>query len=171
PERNDFPDIDMDFEHTRREEMKEYLREKYGYVLGISTYTEYHGKSLVKALGRVLCIDLEEVEKVNAKYNDLDEFEISDNTKEFRVRHPEVLPNAKTLDGHITASGAHAAGVVVSSIPMHLIVPVESRTDPDDKTRRIKVSGFNMDEVAEVGLIKFDLLGLSNLTIIHDAVD
>jgi DNA polymerase-3 subunit alpha len=172
-ERNDFPDIDMDFEHTRRDEMKDYVREKYGEALSLSTFTTMKAKGVVKAICRILAIPLDEAEKVTKHFNDLDEYELgeADQLKTFRARHPEVLPLAKKLIGHISAGGMHPAGVVVANRPMHQIVPIESRTDPEDKKNRVTVCGYDMNDSEEVGLIKFDFLGLDCLTVMHSCID
>jgi DNA polymerase-3 subunit alpha len=183
PSRDDFPDIDMDFEHRRRDEMKEYIREKYGEALSISTYTELQAKSLFKSISRALCIPLSEVEPITKHFTTLDEFESvaaarsSDGTSTypkvaaFHLAHPEVLVEARKLEGHISAAGMHAAGIVVANRSMHEIVPIETRTDPQDKTKRVPVAAYDMNDVAKVGLIKLDFLGLDALTVIHDCVD
>lgn len=172
-ERNDFPDIDMDFEHTRRDEMKEYVRQKYGEALSLSTFTTLKAKSLVRSLSRVFAIPLDEVDKACKHFNDLDEYELGEapGLKEFKARHPEILPIAKKLEGHISAAGMHAAGLVVANRPMHEIVPIETRTDPEDKKNRVTVSAYDMNDSEAVGLIKFDFLGLDCLTVIHNCVD
>lgn len=173
PSRSDFPDIDMDFEHTRRDEMKQYMEEKYGERLGLATYTRFQAKGCVQSIARALAIPLQEVMDANKHYNTLDEYEQGTAPKlvSFRNRHPEVGVYARELEGHITATGAHAAAVVVADRPMTEIVPVETRTDPEDKKQRIPVSAWDMWDAEKAGLIKFDFLGLNTLSVIHSCID
>lgn len=170
PERTEYPDIDLDIEDRRREELKAYIEEKYGESVSISTFTTLAGKSIIRSIGRALAIPLPEVDDVCKRFKDLDDFE-SEATKEFRAAHPEVLPLAEKLQGHVSASGMHAAAVVVANRPLEQILPIESRTNPEDKKTRVPVTAYAMDDVAAVGLIKFDFLGLNTLSVIHDAID
>lgn len=170
PERTEFPDIDLDIEDRRREELKAYIEEKYGESVSISTFTTLAGKSVIRSIGRALAIPLNEIDEVCKRFKDLDDFE-SDATLEFRAAHPEVAQLAQKLQGHISASGMHAAAVVVANRPLEQILPIESRTNPEDKKTRVPVTAYAMDDVAAVGLIKFDFLGLNTLSVIHDAVD
>jgi DNA polymerase-3 subunit alpha len=171
--RPDWPDADMDFEHTRREEMKNYMEERWGEKLGLATYTRFQAKGLILKIASALAIPLAEVTAANKHYNDLKEYESGDATalKTFRTKYPEVGIYAKALEGHITSSGAHAAAVVIADRPMTDIVPVESRTDPEDKKKRIPISAWDMHDAEEAGLIKFDFLGLNTLSVIHSCVD
>lgn len=170
-ERNDFPDIDMDFEHLRRDEMKEYVREKYGEMLSLPTFAEFKAKGLIRSIARALSIPLDEVNAACKHFETLEEYEYAEATGPFRAKYPEILPLAQKLEGHISGTGMHAAGVVVASVPMNQIVPIETRVDPDDKKMRVPVSAFDMTDAEELGLIKFDFLGLNTLTVIHDAID
>jgi DNA polymerase-3 subunit alpha len=172
-ERNDFPDIDMDFEHRGRDEMKEYVKQKYGGAASLSTYSEFQAKGLIKSIARVLSIPLKEVEEVTKQILNMKEFEESKNDKvvAFKARYPEILPIAKKFTGQISGAGMHAAGVVIADRPLTDICPIESRTDPEDKTKRVTVCAFNGEDSEAVGLLKFDFLGLVTLTVIHDCID
>lgn len=172
-ERNDFPDIDMDFEHTRRDEMKDYVREKYGEALSLSTFTRLKAKGLIRSLSRVLAIPLDEVDKACKHFNDLDEYEYGSapGLDEFKARHPEILPLARKLEGHISAAGMHASGLVVANTDMASIVPIETRTDPQNKKMRVAVTAYDMEDAEKINLIKLDFLGLDALTVIHNCVD
>lgn len=171
PSRPDFPDIDMDFEHTGRDEMKRYMEEKYGEKLSLCTYSEFKAKGLIASICKALGMKESEIRACTKHFNTLDEYETAEGTKSFRTRYPEILPLAKELEGHISQTGAHAAAVVVADRPFNEIVPIETRTDPENKKLRIQVAGFNMWDAEEVGLIKMDFLGLVNLSIIHSCVD
>lgn len=170
-ERNDFPDIDMDFEHHRRDEMKTYMEEKWGERLSLCTYAEFKAKGLFASVCKSLGFKEAEIRAVTKHFNTLDEYEEAEGTKSFRAKNPEVLQYCRALEGHVSGTGMHAAGVVVADRPMHEIVPIESRTDPENKKLRVAVSGFNMGDSEEMGLIKMDFLGLVNLSQIHDCVD
>lgn len=173
PERDDYPDIDMDFEHTRRDEMKEYMAEKYGEKYNLSTYGRFQAKGLVRKIASALAIPLPEVNEACKHFEDLEGYRTGDapKLKSFRKSHPEIEIYADKLEGHITNNGIHAAGVVIADRPMTKIAPVESRPNPDNKKQRDPVVAFDMWDAEEVGLIKFDFLGLSNLSIIHSCVD
>jgi DNA polymerase-3 subunit alpha len=95
----------------------------------------------------------------------------SPNTKEFRTRYPEVVWLADKLRGRIRSVGVHASGVVVAKDNLRNYAPVESRADASDSVSgRIPVVGYDMDTVADVGLIKLDVLGLKTLSVISDTL-
>ncbi len=169
--RDDFPDIDMDFQTTGRDEMKRYMRDKYGEKASLSTYSEFKAKGLVASICKALGMEEAPVRAATKHFSTVDEYETSDALKSFRARNPEIGPLARQLEGHVSGTGMHAAGVVVADRPLSEIVPIESRTDPEDKTRRVAVTAFDMNDAAELGLNKMDFLGLNNLDVIHDAVD
>lgn len=171
PSRPDWPDIDMDFEHRGRDEMKDYVEEKYGERYSLCTYSQFRAKGLIASVGKVLGLKESEVRAATKHFSTMDEYESADALKGFRAKHPEILPIARDFEGQISGTGMHAAGVVIANRPMETIVPIESRTDPDDKKLRVPVTGFDMDDAEKVGLLKFDFLGLANLSIVHDAID
>jgi DNA polymerase-3 subunit alpha len=95
----------------------------------------------------------------------------SPNTKEFRLKYPEVTWLAEKLRGKIRSVGVHAAGVVVAKDDLRKFAPVESRADSDDDVSgRIPVVAYDMDTVADIGLIKMDALGLKTLSVIADTL-
>ncbi|NDB59976.1 hypothetical protein EB001_16235, partial [bacterium] len=95
----------------------------------------------------------------------------SPNTKEFRAKYPEVTWLAEKLRGKIRSVGVHAAGVVVAKDDIRKYAPVESREDAQDKVSgRIPVVAYDMDTVADIGLIKLDALGLKTLSVISDTI-
>ncbi len=171
PERNDFPDIDTDFEDRRRKEVKDYLKKKFKHVASISTYTYFKDKGVVRDAARVFMIPLSDVNKALKQVDTFEEFMESPNTKEFRTKYPEVLWLAENLRGRIRSVGVHAAGVVVAKDDIRKYAPVESREDSQDKVSgRIPVVAYDMDTVADIGLIKLDALGLKTLSVISDTV-
>ena len=171
PERNDFPDIDTDFEDRRRKEVKDYLKKKFKHVASISTYTYFKDKGVVRDAARVFMVPLQEVNRALKPVDTFEDFIDSPNTKEFRMKYPEVVWLAERLRGRIRSVGVHAAGVVVAKDDIRKFAPVESREDAQDKVSgRIPVVAYDMDTVADIGLIKLDALGLKTLSVISDTV-
>jgi DNA polymerase-3 subunit alpha len=171
-ERNDFPDIDTDFQDTRRGEVKEYLRKKFKNVASISTYQYFKDKGVVRDAARVFMVPLHEVNKALKSVETFEEFEMSTNTQEFRQRFPEVLELAKNLRGRIRGTGIHAAGIVVAKEPIRNYAPIETRADTSDSVSgRIPVVAYDMDQAADIGLIKIDALGLKTLSVISNTVE
>jgi len=171
PERNDFPDIDTDFEDRRRKEVKEYLKKKFKNVASISTYTYFKDKGVVRDAARVFMIPLQEVNRALKSVDTFEDFVDSPNTKEFRLKYPEVVWLAERLRGKIRSVGVHAAGVVVAKDDIRNYAPIESREDAQDKVSgRIPVVAYDMDTVADIGLIKLDALGLKTLSVISDTL-
>jgi len=171
PERNDFPDIDTDFEDRRRKEVKDYLKKKFKHVASISTYTYFKDKGVVRDAARVFMVPLSDVNRAMKSIDTFEDFIESPNTKEFRIKYPEVVWLAERLRGKIRSVGVHAAGVVVAKDDIRKYAPVESREDAQDKVSgRIPVVAYDMDTVADIGLIKLDALGLKTLSVISDTL-
>ena len=171
PERNDFPDIDTDFEDRRRKEVKDYLKKKFKHVASISTYTYFKDKGVIRDAARVFMVPLSDVNRAMKSIDTFEDFVESPNTKEFRTKYPEVLWLADRLRGRIRSVGVHAAGVVVAKDDLRKYAPVESRADASDLVSgRIPVVAYDMDTVADIGLIKLDALGLKTLSVISDTL-
>jgi len=171
PERNDFPDIDTDFEDRRRKEVKDYLKKKFKHVASISTFTYFKDKGVVRDAARVFMVPLGEVNKALKSVDTFEDFVESPNTREFRAKYPEVTWLAERLRGKIRSVGVHAAGVVVAKDDIRKYAPIESREDAQDKVSgRIPVVAYDMDTVADIGLIKLDALGLKTLSVLSDTI-
>ncbi|UEM46868.1 DnaE-like DNA polymerase III [Streptomyces phage Targaryen] len=171
PERNDFPDIDTDFEDARRGEVKEYLRKKYGHVASIATYGYFKDKQVIKDAARVFCIPVGEVNRALKFVDKWEQFLSSPTTEEFRKKYPEVIKLAERLRGRIRQSGMHAAGVVIANQPLANFAPIETAKDPNDPNGpRIPLVAMDMDQAADLGLVKLDALGLKALSIIRDSL-
>ena len=171
PERNDFPDIDTDFEDRRRKEVKDYLKKKFKHVASISTYTYFKDKGVIRDAARVFMVPLSDVNRAMKSIDTFEDFIDSPNTKEFRTKYPEVVWLADRLRGRIRSVGVHAAGVVVAKDDLRKYAPVESRADASDLVSgRIPVVAYDMDTVADIGLIKLDALGLKTLSVISDTL-
>jgi DNA polymerase III subunit alpha len=171
PERNDFPDIDTDFMDRRRGEVKDYLKKKFKHVASISTYTYFKDKGVIRDVARAFLVPLGEVNKALKGVETFEEYETSQSTEEFRKKYPEVTKYASMLRGKIRSNGMHAAGVVVAKDDISKYVPIETRKDPNDSVSgRIPVVAYDMEQTADLGLIKLDVLGLKTLSVIDDAL-
>jgi DNA polymerase-3 subunit alpha len=169
PDRPDWPDLDMDFEHTRREEVKAYVRRAYKYVASIATFGYFRDKGTVRDAARVLGIPLSEVNRTLKQVNDFDDYCHSPKSADFRKKYPQVEKLAHELQGNIRSVGMHAGGLVVANRPLSDIVPVQTASMPKNPAApRVPVVAVDMREIEEIGLIKFDFLGLSALTVIAE---
>jgi DNA polymerase III subunit alpha len=169
PERNDFPDIDSDIADSRRDELKTYLEKEYKNVASIATFLEFKGKGVVRDVSRAFNVPLADVNKVLKTVDDWDDFVSSKSAQWFRMKYPEVVKYGDQLRGRIRGTGIHAAGVVTAKEPIFKYAPLETRVAPGTKDR-IPVVAVDMDEAADIGLIKLDVLGLKTLTVIDETI-
>lgn len=173
PDRNDWPDIDTDFEDARRDEVKDYLRRRWPHVANIATFGFFKEKGVVRDVSRVFKVPLGEVNSVLKEVEDWEDYAESTHEKvvSFREKYPEVLSFGERLRGRIRQAGVHAAGVVVSKHPIDNYAPVETREDKNDKANDRKPTvAYDMTVCEEIGLIKLDVLGLKTLSVMHDTV-
>ncbi|MBQ1489695.1 MAG: DNA polymerase III subunit alpha [Eubacterium sp.] len=175
PERVSMPDIDVDFCIERRGEVIEYVRQKYGRdnVSQIITFGTMKAKAVVRDVGRALNMSYADADRI-AKAIPFDlkmtidkALETSPDLKAMyeedeAVRH--VLDMSRKLEGMPRHASTHAAGVVISRLPLDEYVPLYM-TDKGVATQ------FNMTTIEELGLLKMDFLGLRNLTVIRDALE
>lgn len=169
-ERVSWPDIDMDFEDKRRNEIREYLRQRWGEdcVAGISTYGEFKPKSVVKNIASAFRVPFDQMNKITPQFETVEEFKTLAAAKDIVKQYPEIIPAATKLQNRIRSAGAHPGGIVVSQIPLWNVIPIETRTERGNN--RVKVTAFSMEEVEAVGLIKFDILGVKALAVINDCI-
>ncbi|MEK7212055.1 MAG: DNA polymerase III subunit alpha, partial [Patescibacteria group bacterium] len=175
PERIQMPDIDIDFADTRRDEVLAYAREKYGEdrVAQIITFGTMAARAAVRDAGRALGLSYAlcdqvaklipfnlKLEEAIAKVPELKEL----NDKNEDVK--KVLTAAKHLEGVARHASVHACGTVISKNALVNHVPLQLA--PQDRANVI--TQFEMHSVEDLGLLKIDLLGLKNLTIIEEAV-
>ncbi len=176
PERISMPDIDVDFCQDRRDEVLKYVTEKYGqdHVTQIITYGTMMAKGVIRDVGRVLDIPYSECDKlaklVPNKLNITlkDAVEQEPRLKEITKKDPrmaELMEIALHLEGQVRHASKHAAGVVISEEPLTEYLPL-FKTPKDEITTQ-----FDMNGVEKIGLVKFDFLGLRNLTVIRKAED
>lgn len=177
------PDIDIDFGSRDIDKMFDYITEKYGAdnVCHIGTFTTYAPKGAIKAICRVMQVpfmdannmtdiidvkakslakELEENEKVKDKY-------YNDSTPySRRLTFKDIYDYAMRIEGIISHRGVHAAGIVISPINLEEIVPIRA-----DKNAKLLVSSWAMDDVENVGLVKYDFLRLDNLDAIKETAN
>ncbi len=186
PGRIDYPDIDMDFEDTRRKEIFKYLVKKYGEenVCQIGTVGRMKGKQALQDVGRFFEVPHSETNKITkhiiqrssgdarASQSVVDSFKEFDVCKEYNEKYPMVLKHVIKLEGKARQVGIHAAGIQIADKPMHTIVPLEYRETKDDagNKERIKVAGLDWLECQGLGLVKLDVLGLRTLSILKTAL-
>ncbi|MCW9682423.1 DNA polymerase III subunit alpha [Dolichospermum planctonicum UHCC 0167] len=181
PERKSMPDIDTDFCIDKRDQVIEYVTEKYGVerVAQIITFNRLTSKAVLKDVARVLDIPYNESDKmakmipvVRGKPTKL-KVMISDETPEpeFKAKYdndPTVrrwIDMAMRIEGTNKTFGVHAAGVVISAEPLDELVPLQRNNDGSVITQ------YFMEDLESLGLLKMDFLGLRNLTLIQKTID
>ncbi len=175
PERVSPPDFDIDFCQSRRGEVIQYVKNKYGadHVAQIITFGSLGAKSVIRDVGRVLeipfskCNELAKMIPDDPKMKLKLALEMSPEFKQASQRDDDlkaILKHAKVLEGLYRNPGTHAAGVVIGEQPLINICPLGV-----DKERE-PVTQFAKEPVEEIGLLKMDFLGLKTLTVIQEAI-
>lgn len=173
PERISMPDIDSDFCYERRQEVIDYVVEKYGKdrVAQIVTFGTMAARAVIRDVGRALSYPYAEVDVVAKmipfELNMTIEKALNSNpelSKEYEEneRVKRLIDISKSLEGLPRHSSTHAAGVVIASDPVTEYVPVSKNEDTI-------VTQFPMGTLEELGLLKMDFLGLRTLTVLRDA--
>ncbi|HJC31011.1 MAG TPA: DNA polymerase III subunit alpha [Candidatus Anaerobutyricum faecale] len=175
PERVSMPDIDIDFCYERRQEVIDYVYEKYGKdkVVQIITFGTMAARMAVRDVGRVMNIPYAQVDKV-AKMIPM---ELGITIEKALKHNPELrqayeadevtknlIDMSMRLEGLPRHTSIHAAGVVIGSEPLDEFVPLSRGAD------NVITTQFTMTTIEELGLLKMDFLGLRTLTVIQDAV-
>ena len=178
PDRISMPDIDVDIQDTRRDEVIEYCAKKYGedHVSNIATFGKMFGRMAVRDVARVLEVPYAESDRLaklvpppsQGRHIPLSVSIKEDadlrNEYENNPTAKEVLDYAIQLEGTIRSHGVHACGVVIAPDTLVNYIPLEMAQ------KGVVATQFPMGEVEELGLLKMDFLGLSNLTIINNAM-
>ena len=179
PERNSMPDFDIDFCQTRRGEVIDYVRERYGAdrVAQIITFGSFLARGVLRSVGRVLEMPLGQVDRLArlvpqnpAKPVTLAEALASEQKLREAAAQEERVARlfriAGALEGLYSNASTHAAGVVIGDRPLHEVTPLYRDPKSD-----MPATQFNMKWVEPAGLIKFDFLGLKTLTVLAMAGD
>lgn len=174
PERVTMPDIDIDFEDTRREKVIQYVQEKYGqlHVSGIVTFGHLLARAVARDVGRIMGFDeitLNEISKLipHKLGITLEEAYQNDDFKQFvhrNYRHERWFEICKKLEGLPRHTSTHAAGIIINDHALYEYAPL-TLGDTGLLTQ------WTMTEAERIGLLKIDFLGLRNLSIIHQIIN
>ena len=172
PERVSMPDFDVDFCYERRQEVIDYVNEKYGrdHVAQIVTFGTMAARAAVRDVGRVMGLPYQDVDKVaklipmELKMTLKKALEVSPDLKALYDADSQVhdlIDTSLKVEGMPRHASTHAAGVVITREPATEYVPLSTNDG-------LPVTQFNMVEIERLGLLKMDFLGLRTLTVIHD---
>jgi DNA polymerase III subunit alpha len=183
PERKLMPDIDMDFDERRRDEVIRYVADRYGHdhVAQIITFQTIKGKQGIRDAARVLGFPASVGDRLckmyppallGREYPIEKALELSRELAEAYDKESEareIVDTARELEYLRREDSVHAAGVVIGDRPLVNYLPLKLSKDSRDDSRRI-VTQFDMHGVEDLGLLKMDFLGLRNLSVIEDAL-
>jgi DNA polymerase-3 subunit alpha len=183
PERIQMPDIDMDFDERRRDEVIRYATEKYGadHVAQIVTFQTIKGKQGIRDAARVLGFPPVVGDRLCKMYPPAvmgrdypieDALKLSPDLANAYEREPEakeIIETARALEGLRREDSVHAAGVVIGDAPLVNYLPLKLSKDSRDDSKKV-VTQFDMNGVEALGLLKMDFLGLRNLSVIEDTL-
>jgi DNA polymerase-3 subunit alpha len=165
------PDIDLDIETERREEVIEYVRERYGRnkVFQFITYDTFQLKNAIKDVGRVLGLSLEETQAISNcvpfKYTDFDDaLSRSEDLQAYSEKFPELFRHVKRIEDVKKAKSSHASAVLICDEDVF-----ESGCIPlsyDAKNKKV-VTGWDMYTLEDRGYLKLDILGLKTVSVLH----
>lgn len=173
PERISMPDIDIDFEYTRREEVLNYCIEKYGSkrVAPIITFGTLGSKQVVRDVGRSLELPVSTVDglakMLDSRISLLENYRQNPKIKTYLEKDGKLQTLYKVamkLEGLKRHTSIHAAGVVMSKYDLDTIIPLTYHDN-------LYITGYSMEHLEELGLLKMDFLALRNLTLIHDILE
>ena len=177
PERIEMPDVDLDIQDDRRDDLIQYVIDKYGqdHVSMIATFGSLKARAAVRDCGRVLGMDLAEVARIS---NMIPTVPVGVTIDQAIKENPEMkaaykgsaeikrlIDTARTLEGLNRNVGVHAAGVLICADPLTDHVPVQFGGKGE------VVAQLAKKDIQKVGLLKMDFLGLANLTILTNAVE
>ncbi|MGL4950363.1 MAG: DNA polymerase III subunit alpha, partial [Mycoplasma sp.] len=172
PERKSLPDIDIDVMDTRRQELIDYIFNKYGpantsYII---TFQYIKAKMALRDVGRMLSIDIKIIDKISKLLtpeleNDLSLCKEHYTTKSLYEENEELFQMAQLLIGVPRQISTHAAGIIIADKELSEYVPVEPGID------EWQLSQYTMEHLEKLGLFKIDILGLKNLSIMKEVVD
>jgi len=171
-DRIDYPDIDLDFEDSKRHLVREHIEDLYGEkkVAGISTFMRMKSRAIIKDVGRVFDVPDKEANELTKLIDPSEENAIQDAMREteegraFKKKYPLVVKYALQLEGQIKGGGQHAAGVIVSDDE------IENAGRGNIAIRNnVPVINWEMSDTEYIGLMKLDILGLNTLSVLNEA--
>ena len=174
PERITMPDIDIDFDSEKRQEVINYVIEKYGIkkVAGIITFDTLAAKQVIRDVGRVLNISITNIDELSKQISNKETLieNYNNNIKLKRLidqsyQYKNLFDIASHLEGLPRNIGIHASGIVMSRIDIDETIPLYKNN------RDIYTTAYSMNYLEPLGLLKMDFLGISNLTLIHEVIE
>lgn len=173
PGRKKMPDIDIDFSDTRRNEVINYVTNKYGKdkVTQIITFGTMAARAVIRDVGRVLDMPYSEVDQIAKRIPFLGHFTLAEAVKKdselknFQDKYPALFQISKTLEGLPRHASTHAAGVVIAKEPLTEYTPLYQVSEGEILTQ------YSMDILDKIGLLKMDLLGLKTLSLLDNTVE
>jgi DNA polymerase-3 subunit alpha len=175
PERISMPDMDLDFADTRRDEVLQYVTQKYGsdHVAQIITFGTMASRAAVRDVGRVLdfpysfCNQLSKSIPMGSSLSEAEELAEVKKILNENEGAKKIFSFAKRLEGVVRHASRHACGVVITPQPLTEYLPLQYEASGAEKA---VISQYEMHAIEELGLLKMDFLGLKNLTTINKAV-
>lgn len=172
PERITMPDIDIDIEYLRREELIKYVSDKYGHdkVANIISFGTLLSKQVLRDVGRILKIDNKKVDKLVSTIKDKETFDDLERNPYFNtvrkedIEYEKLIRISKKLEGLKRHTSIHAAGVIISDEPLKNKVPLY-------KSGETLLTGYPKEYLESIGLLKIDFLAIKNLAIIGELVN
>ncbi|UCB43515.1 MAG: DNA polymerase III subunit alpha [Dehalococcoidales bacterium] len=179
-ERVEMPDVDLDFEDERRDEVIAYLTQKYGHdhVAQIITFGTLGARAAIRDVGRALGMPYADVDRVARLVPFGPGMTLAralEENVELRAMYQQdsiirnLVDSARSVEGVARHASTHAAGVVISKEPLTRHVPLQRASRGNDNGESAVMVQYAMDDIAQIGLLKLDILGLANLTILGKA--
>ena len=174
PERITMPDIDIDFEYTRREEVVNYCIQKYGLkrVAPIITFGTLGAKQAIRDVGRTMNISLKSIDHlcslIDSKLSLKDNYNNNKKIRDYldiNQNFRQLFKISSKLEGLKRHTSIHAAGIVMSNVDLDQVIPL------DKSHNDFYTTGYSMEHLEELGLLKMDFLALRNLTLIKDVLE
>lgn len=182
PARVSPPDIDLDFQHNRRQEIFDYIRDTYGsrHVAQIISFATFGLRGAIDEAGRTLKVPQATLEKMKSCYRygeyidkesgaplTLDDSSDPDRMKMYLEKHPGLYDLVQTLLSRPRHTGRHAAGVVIAPAPIDTLMPLRITNSGGEQ---VYMTQWDKNQVEKFGLVKFDILGVDSITMVMDCV-
>lgn len=183
PDRISPPDIDIDFSDEEREKVIVYITEKFGRdkTAQIATFQTLKARQAIKDVGRALHIELKMVDALSKKVPEGANIELADALKTPEFLHlmgsdpafEEIVKYAIKIEGLLRQDSTHAAGIVIAPEPLTNLIPIALPKDKESSTAEAMtyMTQYPMESLEKVGLLKFDILGLRNLSVIKRSLE